>query len=112
SYNGQIKAADYINQDTFDNYHIYSLKFENNIFQFYSKRPIDYIPLDSFKEFKPLAHSVFYVNHKSIDFLLQNHADFKVIKAFENYPQEIVLPAFINRSTRNKVLDSVYLITK
>ncbi len=112
SYNGQIKAADYINQDTFDNYHIYSLKFENNIFQFYSKRPIDYIPLDSFKEFKPLAHSVFYVNHKSIDFLLQNHADFKVIKAFENYPQEIVLPAFINRSSRNKVLDSVYLITK
>jgi hypothetical protein len=47
-----------------------------------------------------------------MDFLLQNHADFKVIKAFENYPQEIVLPAFINRSTRNKVLDSVYLITK
>lgn len=112
SYNGQIKAADYINRDTFDNYHIYSLKFENNIFQFYSKRPVDYIPLDSFKEFKPPAGSVFYVNHKSMDFLRQSHADFKVIKTFQNYPQEIILPSFINLSTRNKVLDSVYLVTK
>ncbi|MDB5144084.1 MAG: glycosyltransferase family 39 protein [Mucilaginibacter sp.] len=111
-YNGQIKAADYINQDTFNNYHIYSLKFENNIFQFYSKKPIDLIPMESFREFNPPEHSVFFVSHKTLDFLLQQHADLKVMKSFENYPQEIIFPAFINRSTRPKVLDSVYLITK
>jgi 4-amino-4-deoxy-L-arabinose transferase-like glycosyltransferase len=111
-YNGQIKAADYINQDAFDNYHVYSLKFENNIFQFYSKRPIDLIPMESFREFSPPEHSVFFVSHKTLDFLLQQHADLKVMKSFENYPQEIIYPAFINRTTRPKVLDSVYLITK
>lgn len=111
-YNGQIKAADYINQHQFDNYHLYSLKTANNIFQFYSKRPVDYIPLTSFDQFKPASPSAFYVNRKSIDSLIMLRADFKVIKAFENYPQESLLPAFINLKTRPKVLDSVYLITK
>ncbi len=112
SYNGQIKAADYINQSSFNGSHIYSLKFENNIFQFYSKRPIDYVPLDNFKEFKPRQPSVFFASYKTIDFLQQNHAEFKVIKAFQNYPQEIIFPAFINKATRSTVLDSVYLISK
>ena len=112
SYNGQIKAADYINQDAFDNYHIYSVKFENNIFQFYSKRQIGFIPIDNFKEFTPPDHSVFFVSHKSLDFLLQQHASLKVLKAFVNYPDEIIYPSFINRSTRPGSLDSVYLVTK
>jgi 4-amino-4-deoxy-L-arabinose transferase-like glycosyltransferase len=111
-YNGQIKAAEYLNHDPAANYHIYSLKFENNIFQFYSSRQIDFIPLDSFKNFKPLPNSVFYVNHNTMDYLLRKHVDFKVIKAFQNYPQEIVFPAFINKNTRQKVLDSIYLVTK
>jgi 4-amino-4-deoxy-L-arabinose transferase-like glycosyltransferase len=110
-YNGQIKAAEYLNRDT-SAHHVYSLKFENNIFQFYSKRQIDFIPIDSFKTFKPSANPVFFVSRRSLDFLIQQHADLKVIKAFENYPQENILPAFINKATRNKVLDSVYLITK
>ena len=111
-YNGQIKAADYVNQDAFDNYHIYSVKFENNIFQFYSKRQIGFIPIDNFKEFNPPDHSVFFVSHKSLDFLLQQHAALKVLKAFVNYPDEIIYPSFINRTTRQKSLDSVYLVTK
>jgi 4-amino-4-deoxy-L-arabinose transferase-like glycosyltransferase len=112
SYNGQIKAADFINQDAFDNYHIYSVKFENNIFQFYSKKQIAFIPIDHFKEFTPPDHSVFFVSHKSLDFLLQQHADLKVLKAFVNYPDEIIYPSFINRTTRSRSLDSVYLLTK
>jgi 4-amino-4-deoxy-L-arabinose transferase-like glycosyltransferase len=111
SYNGQIKAADYLNKDT-TNLHIYSVKFENNIFQFYSKRQIAFIPLNDFNNFKPLPHSVFYINHKSMDVLRQEHADFKVIKAFENYPQEIIYPKFIDKNTRHTMLDSIYLVTK
>jgi hypothetical protein len=111
TYNGQIKAAEYLNQDTSD-HHVYSLKFENNIFQFYSNRPIDLIPLESFKEFKPLSHPIFFANQKSLNFLINQHADFKVIKAFQNYPQEILFPAFIDKATRSRLLDSVYLITK
>ena len=111
-YNGQIKAADYINKDSFEGYHFYSLKFENNIFQFYSNRPIDFIPLDSFKTFKPPVHSIFYARKLSVDVLNQQHAEFKVLQAFPNYPQENILPKFIDRTTRDKILDSVYLITK
>jgi 4-amino-4-deoxy-L-arabinose transferase-like glycosyltransferase len=112
SYNGQIKAAAYINQSSFNGSRIYSLKFENNIFQFYAGRPVAYLPLDSFKTFKAPVRSVFYANGRTMDFLKQNHLEFKVVKAFQNYPQEIIFPAFINRSTRSRVLDSVYLITK
>lgn len=112
NYKGQIKAADYINQPEFSNYHIYTVRTENNIFQFYAKKQIDYIPIHSFKDFKAPGLSAFYVNRLSLDSIMLDHADFKIIKAFENYPQEIILPAFINKKARNKVLDSVYLITK
>ena len=112
NYKGQIKAAEYINQPAFDNYHIYSLKTENNVFQFYSKRPVDYTPMNSFNQFKSSSPSAFFANRKSMDSILLIHADFKLIKAFQNYPQENILPAFINRKTRDKVLDSVYLISK
>lgn len=111
-YNGQIKAANYVNHDTFSEYHLYSLKFENNIFQFYSKKPISYIPLDSFKNFNPPPHSIFYARKLSIDILNQQHASFKILSAFPNYPQENILPKFVNAPTRGTVLDSVYLITK
>jgi hypothetical protein len=112
SYNGQIKAAEYLNGETSGNYHLYSLKFQNNIFQFYSNRQIKLISADTFKTFKAPEHSIFFSSRVTKDFLLQNHAKFKVIKAFPNYPQEIIYPAFINSSTRKKTIDSVYLITK
>lgn len=111
-YNGQIKAAKYLNGDSFKGYHLYSLRFENNIFQFYSKRPIDYIPLDSFKNFNSPPHSIFYARKQSIDILNQQHVPFKILNSFPNYPQENILPKFVNAATRETVLDSVYLITK
>ena len=111
-HNGQIKAANYINQPLFDDYHIYSLRFENNIFQFYSKRPVGFIPLDSFKTSRTPVKSVFYARPLTINFLHRQHAAFKILKAFPNYPEENILPQFINAATRDKIQDSVYLITK
>jgi hypothetical protein len=111
-YNGQIKAAKYVNSDSFDGYHLYSLRFENNIFQFYSKRPIDYIPLDSFKNFIPPPRSIFYARKLSLDILNQQHIPFKILSSFPNYPQENILSKFVNVATRETALDSVYLITK
>jgi 4-amino-4-deoxy-L-arabinose transferase-like glycosyltransferase len=111
-YKGQIAAANYINQNRFDKYHLYSLRTENNVFQFYCKRPVDFLPLEQFNSFKPADSSAFYANHETMNFLRQSHADFKVIKAFINYPQENILPAFIDKAKRAKVLDSVYLVTK
>lgn len=112
SYNGQIKAADYLNRPAFDHYHVYSLKPENNILQFYCGKPMELVTLNTFRQFDAPPNSVFYANHKSMDTLRMQHADFKVLKAFENYPQEAILPKFINKASRSTVLDSVYLIIK
>ncbi len=111
-YRGQIAAAKYINQKPFDSFHLYSLKAENNIFQFYCKRPVDLVPIGQFNSFKPAEVSVFYVNQQSMDYLIQTHAGFKIIRSFLNYPKENLLPDFINKATRFKTLDHVYLVTK
>jgi 4-amino-4-deoxy-L-arabinose transferase-like glycosyltransferase len=111
-YKGQIKAAEYINQKPFDKFHIYVLNAENNIFQFYCKRPVNLVQIEKFNSFKPDSVSIFYVNQESMDYLVQNHAGFKIIKSFINYPKENILPAFINKATRYKVLDHVYLIIR
>ena len=112
SYCGQITAASYVNQSQNNGQHIYSVNASNNIFQFYCKRPVDFIAIDEFKNFPPGQKSIFYFSQPSIDYLIKNHIDFKAIKTFTNYPQENILPAFINKETRHKVLDRVYLITK
>ncbi|HVV54374.1 MAG TPA: hypothetical protein VHC47_03565, partial [Mucilaginibacter sp.] len=111
-YKGEIKAADYTNQKMFDPYQNYVLSPENNIFQFYSKKQVSIMSPDSFKHFKPQYPSLFYVNHKMMGILRSMHVDFKVVKAFVDYPQENIQPVFINRNTRKQVLDSVYLVTK
>ena len=111
-YKGQIAAAEYMNQKPLGGFHVYSLKAENNIFQFYCDRPVDLVPINEFGSFKPREVSVFYASQQSVDDLRQQHVNFRVVKEFVNYPQENILPGFINRSTRYKVLDHVYLITR
>lgn len=111
-YKGQISAAEYINQPQFGKYHIYSLRAENNLFQFYTKRPIDLLPLEQFANYKPTDSAVFFVSQPSMDYLQQNHVRFKVMKSFIDYPQENILPKFVNSTNRYSTLRHVYLITK
>ncbi|MEO8884538.1 MAG: glycosyltransferase family 39 protein [Mucilaginibacter sp.] len=111
-YNGQITAAQYANRADFAGFKIYSLKTQNNNFQFYCNKPVDYIPLEQFKSFAAPPNAVFYANQASLDYLTQTSAQFIIIKSFTNYPQERILPDFINKINRYKVLDKVYLIKK
>ena len=111
-YKGQIAAAGYASQKPFDNFHLYALTTENNIFQFYCKRPVDLVPIEQFNSFKPKGVSIFYVNEISMVYLKQTHADFKIIREFADYPMENIQLDFINKENRYKVLDHVYLITK
>ncbi|WP_461451489.1 ArnT family glycosyltransferase [Mucilaginibacter sp.] len=112
AYKGQITAANYLNQPRFNHLHVYSLRTENNIFQFYNQKHVDLIPLEQFKNFKPADSAVFYINQPSMDILVQNNAQFKILQTFVDYPQENILPKFINRATRDQVLAKVYLIEK
>lgn len=111
-YKGQIAAANFINQNQFNSYQVYSLRTENNIFQFYCNRPVNFIPLEQFNNFKPAGNTAFYVSQPSMDLLLKSNTSFKILSFFTDYPQENILPAFINKKSRYKTLGKVYLITK
>jgi 4-amino-4-deoxy-L-arabinose transferase-like glycosyltransferase len=111
TYNGQISAAKYINQPQFKNHSVYTFKLQNNNFQFYADKQVNYIPLEYFSYPAPV-NTIFYANQASIDYLTQNHIGFTILKDFTNYPQERILPNFINKVNRYKVLDKVYLIRK
>ena len=112
SYNGQIKAGAYSNQQQFNNAHFYSLSNANNIFQFYSNRSVDYLPIDDFGKFVPRDSAIFFAGQPTVNRFTNEHIPFKVIASFTDYPQENILPAFVNSATRCKVLSKVYLITK
>jgi hypothetical protein len=112
AYNGQITAAKYINQSQLADTPVYSVKMQNNVFQFYCNRSVGYIALEKVGIDETPTDALFYVNQSSLDYLAQNKIAFKIVKAFTNYPQEQVLPDFLNKLNRNKVLDKVYLITK
>jgi 4-amino-4-deoxy-L-arabinose transferase-like glycosyltransferase len=111
-YKGQFSAAEYINQPQNGKYHIYALRAENNIFQFYTKKPIDLLPLEQFQAFKPTDSAVFFVSQPAMDYLVQNHVPFKLLKSFVDYPQENILPKFVYYPSRYGTLRHVYLITK
>lgn len=113
SYNGQVSAAKFINQSQFKDARVYSLRPSNNIFQFYSNKPVGYIPMEDFGKFNLITgKAIFFVSQPTVDYLTQNHQDFKVIASFTDYPQENILPRFVNHATRNTVLAKVYLISK
>ena len=111
-YKGQIAAAEYVNQKPFDNFHRYTVNAGNNIFQFYCKGQVGLVPVEQFNSFKTDKSSVFYLDQQSMDYLTKNHAGFKVIRSFINYPKENLVLAFINNGTRYKTLDHVYLVSK
>lgn len=111
-YNGQIAAAQFGNQSEFKYQRIYSLRMSNNVFQFYADRPVDFVAMEDFKKFDPKGPALFFVSKQTKEYLEQSQAKFRVIRSFVNYPQENLLPKFINSATRQQVLDEVYLISK
>jgi 4-amino-4-deoxy-L-arabinose transferase-like glycosyltransferase len=111
-YKGQIAAAGYANRNGPTNAGVYVLNAENNLFQFYCARPVGLVPIEQLESFKADSSAIFYVNQQSMDQLIQNHAHFRVIRVFIDYPKENILPAFINKNTRDKVLGKVYLVSK
>lgn len=112
SYNGQITAAKFANQPQFENYQVYTLHMDNDVFQFYRDKQTQFVQIDSFKDFNPPGNSLFYTTQWGLEHLTQIKAQFKIVGSFENYPREAIVPQFINRATRSKVLDRVYLISK
>ncbi|WP_214069965.1 glycosyltransferase family 39 protein [Mucilaginibacter sp. dw_454] len=109
SYNGQIPAAQYVNQHNYTN--IYSGRMESNVFQFECNNPVTFLPVEKFKDMNAPG-SVMYVTQYLLNYLNNNHIPYHLLKSFTHYPQERILPAFVNTDTREKVLEKVYLISR
>lgn len=108
-YNGQIPAARYANQAGYS--HIYSGRMESNVFQFECNNPVSFLPVERFTEMNEPG-SVMYVTQYLLDYLDNHHIPYHIIKSFVNYPQERILPQFVNANTRDQVLEKVYLISR
>jgi 4-amino-4-deoxy-L-arabinose transferase-like glycosyltransferase len=110
-YKGQIAAAEWVNQNLSPATPVYVLNAENNLFQFYCKRPVGLMPM---VQFDNLAHgdALFYVNQQTMDQLVQSHASIKIVRSFVDYPKENLSLQFIDRSTRIKTLGQVYVVSK
>lgn len=108
----QLEAAADVNELFTDDYQVYSLKDQNNIFQFYCDKPVGLIPLQQFATASVNDKALFYADQESIDYLNQHGIRFMVVNTFWDYPQENILPAFINASTRQSTLQKAYLIRK
>lgn len=111
-YRAQIGAAEYVNKTEPLSTPIFNLSAENNVFQFYLQRPAGQVATEDFKNVQVSNTVVFFANQKAIDSLKNKQVHFKEIKAFAGYPSENISPDFINKNTRSKTLDSVYLISK
>jgi 4-amino-4-deoxy-L-arabinose transferase-like glycosyltransferase len=112
AYNGQVTAANFINQSKYDQYTFYTARMENNTFQFECKRPVDYLPIEKFNTLDVKSNTIIFATQYSLDYLINNHIPYTVIGSFQNYSQERILPTFINSATRSKLLDKVYLISR
>lgn len=109
---GEPQAAEYVNEYVPADTAVYSVKSLNNVFQFYCNRPIGLFNMEKFNATPSPEGALFYADQETIDQLHTLHQQFVIVKAFSDYPQENILPAFINRYTRNTTLSKVYLIKK
>jgi hypothetical protein len=112
SYNGQVAAANYINQSKYANYRIYTGRMESNVFQFECKKPVDFVPIEKFTTINPKDSTAFFATQYTLNYLINTHIPYRLIKSFTNYAQERILPQFVNSATRERTLDKVYLITR
>jgi 4-amino-4-deoxy-L-arabinose transferase-like glycosyltransferase len=111
-YKGQIKAAEEVNKTMPASIDVYSLKDQNNIFQFYCERPVKYVQFQDFEKVATEKGAVFYTDQEAVNYFTRHHFPFMIIGTWWDYPQENILPAFINHQTRESTLTKVYLVKK
>ncbi len=112
SYNGQKLAAQYINLSPFKNAVIYTLNQDDNSFQFYCAKPVTPLKPENFKDTKSQSMEIYYARQSTLNYLNSAHVPYTLLRSFINYPQENILPKFINSDTRKQVLNRVYIISK
>ncbi|MGI4749712.1 MAG: glycosyltransferase family 39 protein [Janthinobacterium lividum] len=107
TYKADVSAPKYINQNL-QQKPVFVLDSLNNAFQFYTNQTVQRVSKTDLKQQASPA-KIIYIDEISLKNLRQKH-DFKILKAFENYPEEKILKNFIWYKKRPETLDKRYLI--
>jgi 4-amino-4-deoxy-L-arabinose transferase-like glycosyltransferase len=109
-YKGEVQAAKYVNENMGADKQIVAAFEVPDPFEFYVKRRISFISLDSVITLKN-KNQVVLVEDTLVAHLLKQHIPFKVVQKFGNYPNENLTLPFLIEKQRHKTLNHYFLIT-
>lgn len=108
-YRGEVQAPKHINRFIDANKRIIYSFDVPDAFEFYTKRPVEFKLLDSVMAERSTNKRVL-VEDTLLKHLQKEHIQFKTIKAFDNYPNEVITLSFLKPDERYKTLNHYYLI--
>ncbi len=108
----ELQAADFINKKTGKSNAVFVLQNKFNSFQFYVNRPVELISASSFGKLQVGLPAYVFVHHEDIDVLNLQHIKYTLVKTFNDYDHEGILPKFFSPITRHETLSKVYLISQ
>ncbi len=109
-YKMEVKAAAYLNSLPKAGKKVYVFENKDNVFQFYTNQPVQLIPVAETPKLSTDSNNYAYIHPGDLAYLHQHNISYTMVKAFDNYQHEGVLPKFIDPETRARVLEKVYLI--
>ncbi|RYE26610.1 MAG: phospholipid carrier-dependent glycosyltransferase [Sphingobacteriaceae bacterium] len=102
NYKSDISAAKYINQNL-PHQSVFVLDSLNNPFQFYTTQPVQLLSKAELKQ-QTFPSKIIYVDELGLKNLRRKH-DVKILKSFDDYPQEKILINFIWYKKRSETLE-------
>lgn len=105
SYKADVQAPIYVNQKLPEK-PIFVMDSLNNAFQFYCKQPVQLL---SKADLGQTTSKIIYTDETTLKELQQKHP-IEILKAIDNYPNEIIYKQFIWYKTRGQALDKYYII--
>jgi 4-amino-4-deoxy-L-arabinose transferase-like glycosyltransferase len=109
TYRGEVQAPKYINENIPANKRVIACFEVPDAFEFYTKRPVEFMQLDSVMA-EHSTNKVVLIEDTLLKHLQKEHIQFKTIKAFDNYPNEVITLQFLKEDERPKTLNHYYLI--
>jgi 4-amino-4-deoxy-L-arabinose transferase-like glycosyltransferase len=110
NYKGEVQAAKYINRDVSADKTVVSAFDVPDSFEFYTKRPIRLVNIDSVIVAKN-KNEIVLVEDTLLKNLFKNNIPFKLLKSFDNYPNENLTKEFLLKNERHKTLNHYFLIS-
>jgi 4-amino-4-deoxy-L-arabinose transferase-like glycosyltransferase len=109
-YKGEVNAAYYINDHVNPDKKATATFEVPDSFEFYTKRPVSFVNLDSAMT-AANKNAVVLVEDTLMAHLVKRHIPFKLVRKFDNYPNENITKQFLFKEDRPKTLNHYFLIS-